>query len=543
MPVVGGGYEGKVIGETYVNIGGGTFARRVFGGGQYNSVQKSNVNILSIDCEDVFGGGMMGDIEKTVNVNVGVDNSAAHEKIHIHGNVYGGNDVAGYVNLKDKDEAGSTVFKDNGGEGINVIIRSGHIYGNVYGAGNGDYLYALDKTGQINAPTVNEYYRSERNVYDLVFTVPMRSTIAASASNATDAQKIVNLSSWRPLTNKVTVDIAGKSASSKPDIRGNVYGGGNSATVVKTDDNSHVTLNVGSNIQLGGLFLGCDGEQLFTQTETKDYMRAIKDIDGINLNDEINWNNAANKNIANIYVPADDNDRPKAYPHILDLYFQPVAMSIRPKIKWCVDAAGNEHPENLKNTTIGSFVCGGNRGNMDVVPDNDGNAVRIEFPEGLTITDKIVGGCFNANYIQNKTITVDHVGGYLLGESRTTSPMIDLTVKCKFAPSKVEKSGKTYYEGGNVYGGCYQSGVIVGDVKIDYRSNSLNGLDENLLAVSNENDIAACKATVRVVMYMVTLMCFIQIRFHGELIMAQLLITYLVEARKAMSLVIPISEY
>ena len=492
MDIVGGGYEGKVIGETYVNIGGGTFARRVFGGGQYNSVQKSNVNILSIDCEDVFGGGMMGDIEKTVNVNVGVDNSAAHEKIHIHGNVYGGNDVAGYVNLKDKDEAGSTVFKDNGGEGINVIIRSGHIYGNVYGAGNGDYLYALDKTGQINAPTVNEYYRSERNVYDLVFTVPMRSTIAASASNATDAQKIVNLSSWRPLTNKVTVDIAGKSASSKPDIRGNVYGGGNSATVVKTDDNSHVTLNVGSNIQLGGLFLGCDGEQLFTQTETKDYMRAIKDIDGINLNDEINWNNAANKNIANIYVPADDNDRPKAYPHILDLYFQPVAMSIRPKIKWCVDAAGNEHPENLKNTTIGSFVCGGNRGNMDVVPDNDGNAVRIEFPEGLTITDKIVGGCFNANYIQNKTITVDHVGGYLLGESRTTSPMIDLTVKCKFAPSKVEKSGKTYYEGGNVYGGCYQSGVIVGDVKIDYRSNSLNGLDENLLAVSNENDIAAC---------------------------------------------------
>ena len=87
--------------------------------------------------------------------------------------------------------------------------------------------------------------------------------------------------------------------------------------------------------------------------------------------------------------------RPKAYPHILDLYFQPVAMSIRPQIKWCVDNNGVEHPENLKNTTIGSFVCGGNRGNMDVVPDNDGNAVRIEFPEGLTITDKIVGGCYS----------------------------------------------------------------------------------------------------------------------------------------------------
>ena len=492
MDIVGGGYEGKVIGETNVNIGGGTFARRVFGGGQYNSVLKSNVNIASIDCEDVFGGGMMGDVEKTVNVNIGTEGAATNDEIHIHGNVYGGNDVSGYVNLKDKQEGNEVEFQDNGGDGIRLKIRGGHIYGNVYGAGNGDYLYALDKTGLINAPTVNEYYRSERNVYDLVFTVPMRSTIATSASNATDAQKIVNLSSWRPLTNKVTVDIAGKSASSKPDIRGNVYGGGNSATVVKTDANSKVRLNIGSNIQLGGLFLGCDGEQLFTQTETKDYMRAIKDIDGIDLNAEINWNNAANKNITKIYVPADADDRPKAYPHILDLYFQPVAMSIRPEIKWCVDGAGNEHPDNLKNTTIGSFVCGGNRGNMDVVPDNDGNAVRVEFPEGLTITDKIVGGCFNANYVKNQTIAVDHVGGYLLGESRTTSPMIDLTVKCKFAPSKVEKSGKTYYEGGNVYGGCYKSGVIVGDVKIDYRSNSLNGLDETLLAASNENDIAAC---------------------------------------------------
>lgn len=483
MDIVGGGYEGRVIGQTNVNISGGTFARRVFGGGQYNSVYTSNVNITSIDCEDVFGGGMMGDIEKTVNVNIGTEGAAANENIHIHGNVYGGNDVAGYVNLKDKDATGATVFQDNGGEGVKVKIRGGHIYGNVYGAGNGDYLYALDKAGN-TSPTVNEYYVSgNNNTYDLVFTVPMRSTIATSASSATDAQKIVNLNSWRPLTNKVTVDIAGKNASSKPDIRGNVYGGGNSATVVETDANSHVTINVGSYIELGGLFLGCDGEQLFTQANTKNYIRAINEIDGIDVNKSINWDDAANKNINHIYVPANAASRPKAYPHILDLYFQPVAMSIRPVINW---ASG------LTNTTIGSFVCGGNRGNMDVVPDANGNVVKVEFPAGLTITDKIVGGCYNANYEKNTTVTVNHIGGYLLGESRSTSPMIDLTVKCQFAPSIVEKSGKRYYEGGNVYGGCYKSGVIVGDVKIDYRSNSLKGLDEALLTVSNENDIAAC---------------------------------------------------
>ena len=482
MDIVGGGYEGKVLGETNVNIGGGTFARRIFGGGQYNSVLKSNVNIASVDCEDVFGGGMMGDVEKTVNVNIGTEGAATNDDIHIHGNVYGGNDVAGYVNLKDKDATGATVFQDNGGEGVKVKIRGGHIYGNVYGAGNGDYLYALDKAGNAS-PTVNEYYRSERNIYDLVYTVPMRSTIATSASAATDAQKIVNLNSWRPLTNKVTVDVAGKSATSKPDIRGYVYGGGNSATVVATDANSHVTLNVGSNIKLGGLFLGCDGDQLFTQKGAKDYMRAIKDIDGIDLNAAIDWNLAANKNIKQIYVPADNDSRAKAYPHILDLYFQPVSMSIRPVINWAT---------NLKNDTIGSFVCGGNRGNMDVKPDQNGNAVNIEFPEGLTITDKIVGGCYNANYDKNNTITVNHVGGYLLGSPRSTSPMINLLVKCKFAPSEVEKAGKKYYEGGNVYGGCYKSGVIVGDVKIDYRSNSLDGLDASMLAASNEKDIAVC---------------------------------------------------
>ncbi len=482
MDIVGGGYEGKVIGETNVNIGGGTFARRIFGGGQYNSVLKSNVNIASVDCEDVFGGGMMGDVEKTVNVNIGTEGAATNDDIHIHGNVYGGNDVAGYVNLKDKDATGATVFQDNGGEGVKVKIRGGHIYGNVYGAGNGDYLYALDKAGNAS-PTVNEYYRSERNIYDLVYTVPMRSTIASSSSSATDAQKIVNLNSWRPLTNKVTVDVAGKSATSKPDIRGYVYGGGNSATVVATDANSHVTLNVGSNIKLGGLFLGCDGDQLFTQKGAKDYMRAIKDIDGIDLNAAIDWNLAANKNIKQIYVPADNDSRAKAYPHILDLYFQPVSMSIRPVINWAT---------NLKNDTIGSFVCGGNRGNMDVKPDQNGNAVNIEFPEGLTITDKIVGGCYNANYDKNNTITVNHVGGYLLGSPRSTSPMINLLVKCKFAPSEVEKAGKKYYEGGNVYGGCYKSGVIVGDVKIDYRSNSLDGLDASMLAASNEKDIAVC---------------------------------------------------
>lgn len=100
MDIVGGGYSGKVVGNTHVEGSGGIFCRRVFGGGFYNSVKSTTVNIKAIDCHDIFGGGMMGDVIDSTAVNIGnpsVQNS--NKAIFIHGNVYGGNDVSGYVNV------------------------------------------------------------------------------------------------------------------------------------------------------------------------------------------------------------------------------------------------------------------------------------------------------------------------------------------------------------------------------------------------------------------------------------------------------------
>ena len=78
--------------------------------------------------------------------------------------------------------------------------------------------------------TVNEYYplnpadpASEKVA--LVYTVPMRGTMP-SLKEATDAAKIVNINSWRPLTNKVNISIQGASATDTVRIDGNVYGGG-----------------------------------------------------------------------------------------------------------------------------------------------------------------------------------------------------------------------------------------------------------------------------------------------------------------------------
>ena len=184
MDIIGGGYSGKVVGDTHIVGSGGVFCRRVFGGGTYSSVNSTDVELKAIDCHDIFGGGFMGDVLKSTTVRIG-DNKPAtsphtysNADIFIHGNVYGGNDVSGYVNVGLNKNG---YFMDNGGTGTTINIYGGHLFGDVYGAGNGNYLYATDRNGNKNV-TVNEYYPINPNDPDsetvpLVYTVPMRENI------------------------------------------------------------------------------------------------------------------------------------------------------------------------------------------------------------------------------------------------------------------------------------------------------------------------------------------------------------------------------
>ena len=102
MDIVGGGYSGKVCGDTHIIGAGGVFCRRMFGGGSYSSVRSTDVEIKAVDCHDVFGGGLMGDVLKGTTVRIGTNTPDAmatfnNSDIYIHGNIYGGNDVSGYV--------------------------------------------------------------------------------------------------------------------------------------------------------------------------------------------------------------------------------------------------------------------------------------------------------------------------------------------------------------------------------------------------------------------------------------------------------------
>lgn len=493
MDIVGGGYSGKVVGNTHVEGSGGIFCRRVYGGGFYNSVNSTTVNIKAIDCHDIFGGGMMGDVIDSTAVNIGNPSAQNSNKaIFIHGNVYGGNDVSGYVNVSVKDGD----FTDNNGSGTHINIYGGKIYGDVYGAGNGNYLYALDKN-QNQKVTVNEYYPMNpedpnSETVPLVYTVPMRKFIP-SYKEASDAAKIVNINSWRPLTNKVNIEIKGNSTSEKVNIAGDVYGGGNSATVlkVKSKDSKavekvgNIQINIGSHVNIGRVFMGCNGDELFAKSEDNDFMNKFQKLNGnvedytqeLNLADTIDWFNPSNKNIGTLYLPTKLEDRPTVYPHLIDLYFQPVETDIQGELRW----NGTQTGEGLEDCTIKTFCCGGNRGNMNIYPNARGNVINYIFPEELTITDKIVGGCNNANY--NYKGLVNHEGGYLLGRAYSTDPFIQLTIKNKFEPTIVNNEA---YQGGCVYGGCYKTGTVRGDVTIDLQSDMLAGKEKAKLEKSND---------------------------------------------------------
>lgn len=412
MDIVGGGFSGQVNGTTHIYGAGGASCRRVFGGGFYSSVKATDINIKAIDCHDIFGGGFMGDVEKKTNIVIGSQegktSTFGNDDIYIHGNVYGGNDVSGAVNIV-LDSNG--YFKDNGGKGTNVNIYGGHIYGDVYGAGNGNYLYALDKKGNKKV-TVNEYYPvnpndSESETIPLVYTVPMRETMPSYMA-ASDAAKIVNINSWRPITNKVNIDIKGNSTSDIITIDGDVYGGGNSASVLKVHDydsdnqEGAIKINIGNNVNIRSVFMGCNGEALFAKSEDNDFMNKFQKLNGdvengkeLNLADTIDWiNDPSNKGISTLYLSTENAQRPLVYPHLLDIYFQPVETDIQGELTWNGRVTG----DSLTNCTIGTFCCGGNRGNMNVYPNSEGNVVDYTFPAGLVITNKIVGGCNNANY-------------------------------------------------------------------------------------------------------------------------------------------------
>ena len=294
--------------------------------------------------------------------------------------------------------------------GTNLAIFS-NITGDVYGGGNGSYAYT-DKI------TASDYYY-------------------APGSNS-----IESLFNFRPHIEKTLIHVAGNDANN-PITIGGVYCGGNSATLYNAEGNAAATFRIGKNVTIGNVFLGSNGANMVTPDMLTQY--ANNDYNTITLTNKTQF----------------------------DRYMDAVAVNIFPKIEWEAD---------LNHTTIiGSFFCGGNIGSMKYSGvAKTGNNNFFEFPAGITITEKIVAGCNNANIDAVDNLNAAYEGG-LVGATDDASDKVRIKVLSRLEPTSTKtvsyqdaegvlQENKPVYQGANVYGGCYESGMVNGNVVIDIES-------------------------------------------------------------------------
>lgn len=312
--------------------------------------------------------------------------------------------------------------------GTNLAIFS-NIEGEVYGGGNGSYAYT-DKI------TTSDYYY------------------------APGSSSIESLFNFRPHIEKTLIHVEGKDAA-KPITLGSVYCGGNSATLYKdgTGD-AAAKFRIGKNVTIGNVFLGSNGANMVSEEMLTQY--AVDTYNSINLTEQNQFNR----------------------------YMDGVAVDILPNIEW---------EEGLDYTTrIGSFFCGGNIGSMKYTGVAKTGNNYFEFPAGITITEKIVAGCNNANITKVDNLNAAYEGGLTGTYESGTNDKVHIKVLSRLEPSLSDDpvsyqdtdgiiKSSQIYQGANVYGGCYQSGVVNGNVVIDIESDIVApNLDTNILTATGD---------------------------------------------------------
>ena len=458
---------------------------------------------ITIDSDDIYieslyGGCRMSDVKAMVDANTPAPAFGENEygaTVNVRkgniGNVYGGNDISGYVY-----------------NGTNVKL-SGSITGNVYGAGNGNYLYAYDKSGDYVTSGIVEVWNDAVNQY--VYWIP-------GDANATPLQQLLALNKVRPHVSKAYLDIQGANdaVGEKVYISGSVYCGGNASTIRPMadddDDNendAHVKFNIGNNVIVNEVFMGSNGESLKYDANGKsNYIVNFEKVNGgLNLATDLtdsDWSVLNNGNVSNAdkeLVSMDSDLRNKLYPNLLSVYMRAVDMKAMPLgFDIGKDDEGNE--KTFTNTWIGTFCMGGNAGSMMTEQPVD-----IVFPQSLNFFGRIIGGSKDASF-QYKGKW--HRGGFrmpLAGtatlDGQPTKSKLRMKIRGDWysrrmvlddeykayrdtyraqdylAPDKTDDGvnwkpdGKAWHDGCNVYGGCYQSGDMVGDVEIYIESDML----------------------------------------------------------------------
>lgn len=500
MDVIGGGYNGKVLGSTNITIGGDVIVRKVYGGGYYASVGNTNVNIKSGIFNRVYGGGLIGNVYGKANLTIGqqgnTDDIIKHNThLMVKDAIYGGNDVSGTVGTVASTGTGVTngqvtnygitynVYnpQDADDKGVRLNIYGGLILGDVYGAGNGNH----PGYGNPNYMEFNLSQHPSEN-YRRVLKEGK-----AAGSDLTNAGNYAYVYKYRPRTGRVVMNLQGNAGTDFNDIPtvdkvriwGRTFGGGNSCNVGiwdgSKDDTAEkyaddatswhpgdnfqgqgtITLNIGSHVQLGnrddshekpnGLFMGCNGEHMVTQHLDKDKARYYHQ-----------FYDPKNKKYYPGFVVYETAESTRPIKRTTGLKaFTAFINNILTKS----DNVKLNIANDVQDVWMSNFVGGGYRGSMQAATANGRFAYAL--PKGVTIGHAVVGGAFNAHiiyrvYATNYTtgeFAVDSNGNYLY---ETVEPTGGVKSKDDVGKGEDYDYIKKLYEEGHEGDEAYKTGYL-----------------------------------------------------------------------------------
>ena len=396
-------------------------------------------------------------------------------------NVYGGNDISGNV---------------YGGNTVGIFTN---IHGNVYGGGNGSYAY-----------TDNPKLKDDRRWGDFYYDV---NAILGKAENYsfTGMESAEALNNFRPNAEKVSILVRGTEA--KPvSVEGALYVGGNSASLrnqssiassVQTDS-THI--KIGSYAIIDQVFLGNNGENMIKFGEA----------------DASGHNEGVLRTMSSTGLTGDGskfNSMDLKTKEVFAKYMEGCAMKVKPTVLFEDTGRGDPYNYQPYSTQFGSFFCGGNVGSI-IVPGK----MTVNFEGQVIIYDKVVGGCNNANVYATNDYNAEYLGG-LLGDpdpvpagsaqnaigdklvlnfsglkiqpKRWKNPndkseglvwnIIKASTGEEVNPTNLQTGASTpedldrRFKGGNIYGGCYNTGHINGNVVINLNATMVDRKGENAI--------------------------------------------------------------
>ncbi len=381
-------------------------------------------------------------------------------------NVYGGNDISGNV---------------YGGNTVGIFT---HIYGDVYGGGNGSYAYT-DNAQLQDDPRWGDFYYNPKDILHL------------SGDTFTGMQSAEALNLFRPNAEKVSILVRG-TEDNPVIVDGGLFVGGNSASLRENVEGSsagdQTHIKIGSYVTVDSVFLGNNGANMIKYDGTTEFSRG----EGVLRTFARTFKDSKNNDAQFSQMTLTDAD-------VFAKYMEGCAMKVKPNVVFESKANGDADDYKEYTTKFGSFYCGGNVGSI-IVPGK----ITVDFNDKVIIYNKVVGGCNNANVYATTEFNAEYLGG-LLGDYEgydsnggANQPIGD-KLELNFGGLKIQPmrwkdkndksqglewntySGDTRFsdfanlstgtsseddklrrlKGGNIYGGCYNTGHVNGNVVIN----------------------------------------------------------------------------